>query len=33
MTCCCATCRSIFTPGMKSDISAKEPPAIKPAIT
>ena len=33
VTCCWATCRSILTPGIKSDISANDPPAIKPAIT
>ena len=32
-TCCWATCSSTLTPGMKSDISANEPPAIRPAIT
>ena len=33
VTCCWATWRSILTPGMKSDISANDPPAIRPAIT
>ena len=32
-TCCWASCSSTLTPGMKSDISAKDPPAINPEIT